>query len=88
MRVAYFSYKITKLLHLDYKETTEAAMFDSIDQTEYQKNGNIKTNAETYVVCFDIAYTNGTLKASMPFKADVYFTPNNGDIQVKKIYKD
>lgn len=47
-----------------------------------------KTNAETYVVCFDIAYTNGTLKASMPFKADVYFTPNNGDIQVKKIYKD
>ena len=46
------------------------------------------TNAETYVVFFDVAYTNGTLKESKPFKADVYFTPNNGDIQVKKIYKD
>ena len=26
LRVAYFSYKITKLLRLDYKETTEAAL--------------------------------------------------------------
>lgn len=26
MRVAYYSYKITKLLRLDYKETTEAAL--------------------------------------------------------------
>lgn len=26
LRVAYYSYKITKLLHLDYKEATEAAL--------------------------------------------------------------
>ena len=26
LRVAYYSYKVTKLLHLDYKDTTEAAL--------------------------------------------------------------
>ena len=34
------------------KETTEAAMFDSIDQTEYQKYGNIKINAEKFIENF------------------------------------
>jgi len=45
----YFFQNITNTDQQNYnllKETTEAAMFDSIDQTEYQKNGNIKINAE------------------------------------------
>ncbi len=37
MRVAYYSYKVTKALHLDYKEVTEAALlhdffFDEVDE--------------------------------------------------------
>lgn len=34
IRVAYYSYKITKLLHLDYKETTEAALLHDFFQEE------------------------------------------------------
>lgn len=34
MRVAYYSYKVTKLLHLDYKETTEAALLHDFFQEE------------------------------------------------------
>lgn len=34
MRVAYYSYKVTKILHLDYKETTEAALLHDFFQEE------------------------------------------------------
>ena len=40
MRVAYFSYKVTKILHLDYKETTEAALLHDFFTDEVkEKNG-------------------------------------------------
>jgi len=51
----YFFQNITNTDQQNYnllKETTEAAMFDSIDQTEYQKNGNIKINAEKFIENF------------------------------------
>ena len=34
LRVAYYSYKVTKLLHLDYKDTTEAALLHDFFQEE------------------------------------------------------
>lgn len=51
----YFFQNITNTDQQNYnllKETTEAAMYDSIDQVEYQKNGNIKINAEKFVENF------------------------------------
>ena len=40
MRVAYFSYIVTKFLRLDYKETTEAALLHDFFTTEVkEKNG-------------------------------------------------
>lgn len=40
MRVAYISYKITKLMRLDYKETTEAALLHDFFTTEVEyENG-------------------------------------------------
>lgn len=51
----YFFQNITNTDQQNYnllKETTEAAMFDSIDKTEYQKNGNIKINAEKFIENF------------------------------------
>jgi len=40
MRVAYFSYIVTKVLGLDYKETTEAALLHDFFTTEVsEKNG-------------------------------------------------
>ena len=51
----YFFQNITNTDQQNYnllKETTEAAMYDSIDQVEYQKNGNIKINAEKFIENF------------------------------------
>lgn len=51
----YFFQNITNTDQQNYnllKETTEAAMYDAIDQTEYQKNGNIKINAEKFIENF------------------------------------
>lgn len=36
LRVAYYSYKVTKLLHLDYKDTTEAALLHDFFIEEVQ----------------------------------------------------
>lgn len=36
LRVAYYSYKVTKLLHLDYKETTEAALLHDFFMEEVE----------------------------------------------------
>ncbi len=41
MRVAYFSYKITKKLRLDYKETTEAAMLHDFFLDEVNNENSI-----------------------------------------------
>ena len=51
----YFFQRITNTDQQNYnllKETTEAAMYDSIDQVEYQKNGNIKIVAEKFIENF------------------------------------
>lgn len=51
----YFFQNITNTDQQNYnllKETTESAMYDSIDQVEYQRNGNIKINAEKFVENF------------------------------------
>ena len=42
MRVAYFSYKITKLLQLDYKETAKAAMLHDFFTDEVEKEKSLK----------------------------------------------
>lgn len=42
MRVAYFSYKITKFLKLDYKETTEAALLHDFFFDEVADKTSIK----------------------------------------------
>lgn len=41
MRVAYFSYKITKFLKLDYKETTEAALLHDFFTNEVEDENQI-----------------------------------------------
>ncbi|MBQ2639415.1 MAG: HD domain-containing protein [Bacilli bacterium] len=40
LRVAYFSYKISKILHLNYKETTEAALLHDffVDEVEEENS--------------------------------------------------
>jgi len=51
----YFFQNVTNTDQQNYtllKETTESAMYDAIDQTEYQNNGNIKINAEKFVENF------------------------------------
>ena len=51
----YFFQNVTNTDQQNYtllKETTEAAMFDAIDQTEYQNNGNVKMNAEKFIENF------------------------------------
>ena len=51
----YFFQNITNTDQQNYnllKETTEAAMYDSIDEIEYNSNGNIKINAEKFVENF------------------------------------
>lgn len=51
----YFFQNITNTDQQNYtllKETTESAMYDAIDQVEYQKNGNIKINAEKFIENF------------------------------------
>lgn len=51
----YFFQNITNTDQQNYnllRETTEAAMYDAIDEVEYQKNGNIKINAEKFVENF------------------------------------
>ena len=46
------------------KETTEAAMYDAIDQVEYQKNGNIKINAEKFIENFIRRYAENASLSS------------------------
>lgn len=51
----YFFQKVTNTDQHNYnllKETTEAAMYDAIDQVEYENNGNIKINAEKFIENF------------------------------------
>lgn len=51
----YFFQNVTNTDQQNYnllKETTEAAMYDAIDQNEYITNGNIKINAEKFVENF------------------------------------
>lgn len=51
----YFFQNVTNTDQQNYnllKETTEAAMYDAIDQVEYQNNGNIKINAEKFIENF------------------------------------
>lgn len=51
----YFFQNVTNTDQQNYtllKETTESAMFDAIDQAEYQKNGNIRINAEKFIENF------------------------------------
>ena len=51
----YFFQNVTNADQQNYtllKETTEAAMFDAVDQVEYQKNGNIRINAEKFIENF------------------------------------
>lgn len=63
----YFFQNITNKDQQNYnllKETTEAAMFDSIDQTEYQKNGNIKINAEKFIENFVRRYAENASLSS------------------------
>lgn len=51
----YFFQNVTSKEQQGYnllKETTEAAMYDAIDQVEYQKNGNVRINAEKFVENF------------------------------------
>ncbi len=42
LRVAYYSYKITKLLHLEYHETTKAALLHDFFLDEVDEENNIK----------------------------------------------
>ena len=42
VRVAYYSYKITKLLKLDYKETTEAALLHDFFTNEVENKNSIQ----------------------------------------------
>lgn len=51
----YFFQNVTNTDQQNYnllRETTEAAMYDSIDYNEYQKNGNVKINADKFVENF------------------------------------
>lgn len=51
----YFFQNVTNTDQQNYnllKETTESAMYDAIDLTEYTNNGNIKINAEKFVENF------------------------------------
>ena len=51
----YFFQNITNTDQQNYtllRETTEAAMYDAIDNVEYQKTGNIKINAEKFIENF------------------------------------
>lgn len=63
----YFFQNITNTDQQNYnllKETTEAAMYDSIDQVEYQKNGNIKINAEKFLENFVRRYAENASLSS------------------------
>lgn len=51
----YFFQNVTNTDQQNYnllRETTEAAMYDAIDNVEYQKNGNIRINGEKFVENF------------------------------------
>ena len=63
----YFFQNITNTDQQNYnllKETTEAAMYDAIDQVEYQKNGNIKINAEKFIENFIRRYAENASLSS------------------------
>ena len=42
MRVAYYSYKVTKSIHLNYKEVTEAALLHDFFLDEMNNENNVK----------------------------------------------
>lgn len=70
----YFFQNITNTDQQNYtllKETTEAAMFDAIDQQEYAQNGNIKINGEKFVDAFVRRYAQNA-SLSNTYQIDIY----------------
>lgn len=57
LSVAYYSYKVTKLLHLDYKATTEAALLHDFFQEEV-KDKNLIARLRKHPNCAVINATN------------------------------
>ncbi len=58
IRVAYFSYRITKALHLDYRETTQAAMLHDffLDEVLDENVVNRLRRHPKYAVCNALRY--------------------------------
>ena len=58
MRVAYYSYKITKFLRLDYKKTAEAALLHDFFLDEVEKENNLAKliHHPNYAVCNALKY--------------------------------
>ncbi len=70
----YFFQNVTNTDQHNYtllRETTEAAMYDAIDQTEYQNNGNIRINAEKFVENFVRRYAESA-KLSDTYVIEIY----------------
>ena len=53
------------------RETTEAAMYDSIDSVEYQKTGNIRINADKFVENFIRRFANNA-SLSNTYVVEIY----------------
>lgn len=70
----YFFQNITNTDQQNYtllRETTEAAMYDAIDQAEYAKTGNITIDGEKFVEVFVRRFAeNASLSNS--YKIDIY----------------
>lgn len=52
LRVAYYSYRVTKLLHLDYKETTEAALLHDFFMEEVDDKNFISRLTKASKLCY------------------------------------
>lgn len=70
----YFFQNITNTDQQNYtllRETTEAAMYDSIDQAEYAKTGNITIDGEKFVEVFVRRYAENASLANT-YVIDIY----------------
>lgn len=70
----YFFQNVTNTDQQNYnllRETTEAAMYDSIDTVEYQNTGNIRINADKFVENFIRRYANNA-SLSNTYVVEIY----------------
>ncbi len=80
MRVAYFTYKVTKFLKLDYKETTEAALLHDFFTDEVENENSVAKlrHHPTYAVINAKKYFDLTEKQEDIIKTHMFpvtFTP-------------